>query len=168
MLFNWFFGDIILVCLSSIAMLLMPPVCLSTTPSVREILQLENIIVAEFCENDLCNSFLISSIVLKKRRIFMYNCNIRKWSCDLRSKVTKSENHRPNGISPAVTAVVVETQFSQAGQIAKAKNFLEKSNFARKSVVLTFLAHCNHWAFPWKFLQELQKRTAWTSQPLHQ
>jgi len=85
----------------------------------------------------------------------MYNFNIRKWSWDLRSKVTKSEKHRPNAISPAVTAVLVETLFSQAGQIQKAKNFLEKSNFARKSVVLTSLAHSKHWAFPWKFLQRI-------------
>ena len=63
-------------------------------------------------------------------------------------KVTKSEKHRPDGISPAVTAVLLETLCSQAGQIGEAKNFLEKSNFARKSAVLTFLAHGNHWAFP--------------------
>jgi len=47
-------------------------------------------------------------------------------------KVTKSEKHRPNGISPAVTTVLLETLCSQAGQIEEAKNILEKSNFARK------------------------------------
>ena len=34
------------------------------TPSVREILQPENVSDAEFCRNDLCNSFFYSWIVL--------------------------------------------------------------------------------------------------------
>jgi len=64
----------------------------SSTPSIHKILQPENILIAEFCQNDLCHSFFQLDCTLK-RCIFMYNFNVQNWNWDLHLMVTKHQNN---------------------------------------------------------------------------